>query len=443
MAGFDGIDVFWALEQLVNKSLVVVDRLGGDLVRYRFLESIRQYARDKLFEAGEGENLRDRHADYFVTFTQEAEPHLDERDMMLWVRRLRQEMDNLRSVMTWTLEERPELALRLTGVLFPQQAFWISPREANSWLSETIARTRPIFEEDDTKISTNDFIKVLIALGNTYNTQGEKANARSIFKEAISLARRFEEKRLLAYAIAANMFGVIFRMTPELVSEGEEAIEISRAEKLPIELARNLTSMGGHYIISGEIEKGESYVAEAMQIQKGIGNPRQVALTLEARWGLQLVKGDRLGGKEFILASIEKFEELGSQSGINRNRSRLAHILRYEGKIEDAEALYCNTILAWQEQGAPTAVAHQLECFAFLAIAQGEHQRAARLIGAAHAARERLNSHSDAPWEIAELDGALETLADAVGEGQRDQAIAEGGEMSLDRAVLYALGTEK
>jgi predicted ATPase len=96
VAGFDGLDTFEGLEQLANKSLVVVDRLEGAQVRYHLLESIRQYARDRLFEAGEGEALRHHHAAYFAVLILEAYHQVMGRDMLVWLKLVRQELDNMR-----------------------------------------------------------------------------------------------------------------------------------------------------------------------------------------------------------------------------------------------------------------------------------------------------------------------------------------------------------
>jgi len=121
-------------------------------------------------------------------------------------------------------------------------------------------------------------------------------------------------------------------------------------------------------------------------------------------------------------------------------RSDLAHIVRREGNLTEAEAYYRRNILGWQERGQLPAVAHQLECFAFLAIAHGQPAHAARLLGAATAARERLLAFSTKPVEVAERAQALEQLAAAMGAAERDLVMAEGQLITLDDAVLLALG---
>jgi predicted ATPase len=92
------------LTQLVNKSLVLVQDRDGQ-ARYRMLETIRQYARDRLLGSGEQEQIRDRHLDFFCNLVEEAEPHLRGPEQVAWFNRLESEYDNLRAALEWSLED--------------------------------------------------------------------------------------------------------------------------------------------------------------------------------------------------------------------------------------------------------------------------------------------------------------------------------------------------
>jgi hypothetical protein len=113
--------------------------------------------------------------------------------------------------------------------------------------------------------------------------------------------------------------------------------------------------------------------------------------------------------------------------------------LRRNGKLQEALPLYRETIKVWQEEGSLPALAHQLECFGYMAITNGDHEHAARLLGRAEATREELNTPSTDPLEISEMEQAMTQLAGAMGEVERDRVMAEGSEMSMDEAVALAL----
>src|SRR6185503_7921923 len=111
---FDVLDV---LTQLVNKSLAVPDRESDDEPRYRLLETIRQYARERLLEAGGSDKVRERHLDYYLNLAERAEPELRGPNMVQWLDRLKVELDNIRTALEWALETNAEAALRMASSL--------------------------------------------------------------------------------------------------------------------------------------------------------------------------------------------------------------------------------------------------------------------------------------------------------------------------------------
>ena len=115
--GVEEDNILDLLSGLVEKSLVVARERQESGVRYRMLEPVRQYAREKLEEHGEGEEARLRHATFFLTLAKEAEPRLQGPEDTMWLERLESEHDNMRAALSWALEsEEAELALRLGGL---------------------------------------------------------------------------------------------------------------------------------------------------------------------------------------------------------------------------------------------------------------------------------------------------------------------------------------
>jgi predicted ATPase/class 3 adenylate cyclase len=137
-----GIDVLGVLTQLVNKSLVAVDEQGAE-ARYRLMETIRQYAREKLLDAGEAERARDRHLEFFLQWTEATEPRLFGAEIIAGLDQLEIEQDNLRAALEWALDPThgdPVAALRLVAVLY---FFWgrrTSVTEGRQWAQTALAR---------------------------------------------------------------------------------------------------------------------------------------------------------------------------------------------------------------------------------------------------------------------------------------------------------------
>ena len=103
------LDLLW---QFVNKSLVIAEGAQRDRVRYRLLETIRQYAREKMSDFCDTDCVWDRHLDYFVRLAERAEPELRGPQQVVWLNRLKDEMDNLHAALDWSLEDYVEAGLR-------------------------------------------------------------------------------------------------------------------------------------------------------------------------------------------------------------------------------------------------------------------------------------------------------------------------------------------
>jgi tetratricopeptide (TPR) repeat protein len=177
---------------------------------------------------------------------------------------------------------------------------------------------------------------------------------------------------------------------------------------------------------------------EVIEITRRIDNPRDAGiLAMQATMAKQ--QGDLEEARRTILPAIENYKRLKHRRGVLMGQSALAHLLRRQGEYREAETYYRQSIIGWQELGQLPAVAHQIECLAYIAIAYGDHERAAKLLGAARSSREQLNALSDDPLEIEELALAMDQIAEAMGKEERDRAMAEGSLMNLDDAVQIAV----
>jgi predicted ATPase/DNA-binding SARP family transcriptional activator len=129
------------LTQLVDKSLVLAEEQDKE-ARYRLLETVRQYGREKLIEAGEVEVVSKRHLDWYLSLAERSEPELRRPNQIVWFKRLEVERDNLRAALAWSLEsEEVEAGLRLAGAL---RWFWFvrgCMSEGREWLEGMLSRS--------------------------------------------------------------------------------------------------------------------------------------------------------------------------------------------------------------------------------------------------------------------------------------------------------------
>jgi len=139
--GVEVDDILDVLSGLVGKSLIVAGERQQSGVRYRMLEPVRQYAREKLEEGGKAEEVRRRHATFFLALAEEAEPRLRTPEDVEWLERLEREHDNTRATLSWALKKgEAELALRLGGAL---GSFWQAHghwSDGRKWLEGALAQ---------------------------------------------------------------------------------------------------------------------------------------------------------------------------------------------------------------------------------------------------------------------------------------------------------------
>jgi predicted ATPase/class 3 adenylate cyclase len=442
VTGFDPLDeleVFDLLEQLINKSLVTVQHPPEGEARYGMLESIHQYAQNKLFEAGEGEILRNRHMDHFVALVDSFDQNGLGPEYSTWMKRFALEGDNLRAVFEWIAEDRPGLTLRFTGKLLQYDSIWINYREARSWLELAIEQARNLLDENNTAIQMTDFIRALRSQGWLLVTHGDMIDGHSILDESIQLARKFDEYHLLAIALGMKAQAMVSSVTWEVIDQLEEVIALSRRNGYGIELIFVLFSAGQAYLIKGDSEKGQRYITEVIDLVEKLDGLFMKSWVYYAQAVMAQMTQEIAESEKYYSLAADTNEKLGDQRMAATCRSELAHLYRHEGRNDEAAAIYRQTILTWQEQGHHAAVAHQLECFAYLAITWDEFKNAAQLLGAAQIARERLNSLSTDEKEIAEREDAMRRLGVELGVDELDRLIKKGGLMSLDEAVAFAL----
>ena len=432
----DEFDVVDGLEQLINKSLVVVRYPAEGEARYSMLESIRQYAQDKLFEAEEGEILRNRHVEHFLALINVYSETGIKSDYFAWMARFSLEADNLRAVMGWIAEDYPQLALHFTGIALQYDPYWIPYREARSWLEPIIDHNRKLLEDSPENVDRTDFIRALQALGWLLVTHGEMISGHSILDECIRLADQSGEFELFAFAVGMKAQALVSNVPEEMIEQLDQIIEICRQNKDEFLLLMTLFSAGQAHVLNGHLDVGQAYLTEVIQLMANYDMPLIKPWAYIAQALLARSSSNWADAEQFFLLAIEGNV---NQRMIATARSELAHLYRHENRLDEALYLYHQTIISWQEQGHLSAVTHQLECFAYLSIALGQFNRAARLLGAAGQARQRLNALSTEPQELSDLEMAMTHLAEVMGQTERDTCLAEGAGLSLDEAVLLAL----
>jgi predicted ATPase len=430
------------LIRLVDKSLVVVEEAAGE-TRYSRLETIRQYAREKFAETDEVETIRDRHLAYYVQFSECAEEHFQSRESNLWSSRLEAEQDNLRAALEWGLARNPDSALRIVGAL---RYFW----STGGYTAEGFQWTQQALERVDAAATPEGLglperltakAKALVALAWAYQSQGDNENGRRVAEQSVALYRRGAnpDKRGLASALTVLAQTLYFLgARDEARAHLQEGLALARAANdAHSEIWALSILVRVMAVLYGDLDTARRYAEE------GIRRSREAGfhfMTSVLSYNLGLIAAQRLDGVEGRLRfeeAIAAFQESRAHFNTLLAKSDLAHLERNLGNHARALELYRETIIAFRDVSQRGAVAHQLECFAFIAIAQKQLDRAVRLFGAAEAWREQ-GGTSMTPLEQTEYQQQVQFVRAHLDPQSLNKTWAEGRALTLEQAIQYA-----
>ena len=435
------LDVLDLLTQLVNKSLATMDE-EGDEPRYRLLETVRQYARDKLMESGEVEQMRNRHLDYFVQLAEYAEQELLEASALHWINRLEAESDNLRTAFEWGMEINVVAVLKMAHSL---QYFWYRrgyETEGRKWIGQALEQIQslPAVEGDPARQRMIVTAKAWQAVSFLASSQGDFSNATLASRKCEELARQVGDKRLLATVLA---FGASSKMMSGDLAYADsvldEVVGIAHEADDSFALSISYGMIGLNMLLNDrDPAKGNEYVSKGLALLKDTPHHFWQTMLLFGLGMAARFQGRFDEARERFKPLLEVFHEMGDQHRACMIHSECAHMQRLEGHHDQAASMYRETILEWQRLGHRAAVANQLECFAFIAKVNEQPERAIKLLGAAEKLREIINIPMS-ELEQVEYDREVADLKANMGEKKFTTLWAEGRSMTMEAAIEFAL----
>ena len=463
------------MTQLVNKSLVISKRVQGQEARYRMLETIRQYASERLLKARKAEQLRNRHLDFFLHWAEQAGPRVRGSQQLEWLSKIEAENDNLRVALEWSLTqvEYGEANLRLVGALF---LFWKdrgSPNEGRAWLLRALAnpaapltgaaRAQALYadgflahcQSDTTaRARLEESISLwracgprgktglayaLSELGEEMRWRGDPAVARSLANEAIALFREQAERWGLAYTLSA--LGMAIRDQGDFAlarSVINESVALWRDLGEQGELGVSIRFLGLVALRQGDYEVARGHFADYLTISRRLGNEGAVAWALLDLGEAMLNLGDRVQAQSLIEESFRIFRDLDSTYGIALCLYDSGLLAGLEGDNEHAAIFFEQGLTLAPTTGPIWYRAGVLMGLAGVAAAAGKARRAARLLGAADTQLEAGASY----WNAAEsryIERAVASAVAQMGEDAFEEAYADGRAMTFEQAADYAL----
>jgi predicted ATPase/class 3 adenylate cyclase/Flp pilus assembly protein TadD len=388
-------EILQLLAQLVDKSLLIADRFGIEM-RYRMLETIGEFGRERLRESGEESAVRDRHTKFFLALAERAEPNLHGPNQARWLARLETEHDNLRAALDWSmLQGAAETGLRLANALW---WFWYVRgyyAEGRAWFDLALSQAAE---------ATPLRAKALGGAGYLATYQGDYPAAGRFLGESLALARAREDKPGVAQA---------------------------------------LKSLGGLAWFRGHFEDATTLFDDSLRLFRELNEHYNVGIVLNNLGTLATLRGEFALARTRLQESLAISRQLGDKQHIALAASNLGVIALREGEYTAARTLFRESLLLDRDLGDKRSICAELEEIGLLAAALKRPRRAARLLAAAEALREAIGapltmstrSHVDYDRRIAEVQSGLPPAEFAA-------VWNDGRAMGTARAIDYALSDE-
>ena len=462
-------DVLDLLTQLVNKSLVVVmEHSQGRETRYRMLETIRQYAREKLLEAGSSEIIRDKHLAYFVKLVEQAEPELYRSNQVFWFNKLDDELDNLRMAMEWALVANVESGLQIASIPW---RFWNAhgyPGDLGEWFKQLLERY----------ITTDILHARALAVYSIWHFQrGNFPETIRLAGQSLQMARRLSDRQTEAFSL--NFLGA-FNMLQGNVGEGMSLLEeslaiyrtlgdkIGQADTLrfltvvnrghpeyladfikeAIRLYRELDDLSGITIClmslarltmwQGDFSAPAPMLDEAIMTSRQLGSQASEVEALLAYGTLAYWRGDYEGAMAFYEEAIGMSEKIGDRFQNLWGRVHKAYVVLRQGDIQKARALFKDNIKTISEASLIIPLVYAIEGLASLHVNQNQPERAAQLFAWADAMREKIGDPRP-PVEQASIEKDLAAVHSKLDDAEFTRLTAEGRTMTMEQAIALAL----
>jgi predicted ATPase len=375
-----------SLASLVDKSLT---RRSAD--RFSMLETIRQFAQERLAEQDDVRDLQRRHALHYLALAERAEPDLRGPAQRSWLKRLELDHDNLRAALSWSEEAgAAEVGLRLAAALW---RFWRVHHLSEG--SRVLERLLKMDEPGRPSLRT----RVLLGASRLAMDEGDLERTIARANEALTAARASGSAREIAAATEnLGLMMMVTGSTNSALALLEDSIARFRALGDPVGTADALNNLANALLAAGDTGKAVEFGEEALALQRDVGNALGMAFVLNT----------------------------------------LGYVALHDGQLELSRSRLEESLVLFQELGDLSRIGDTLEGLAQVAAGHGDDRRAVMLWAAGDSFRAGAGKHME-PLQTALHEDALSRARTRMGESAFAVAWVEGAALAPEDAVSYAL----
>lgn len=380
-------DILHFMATLIEKSIIGAQTQQRE-TRYSMLAMLREYASERLVEAGEAEQLRARHLRHFAGLAERLQPLLRGHDSGIWRDCIERDNDNLRAALQWSLEHGDRAdGLRLAGAL---EGYWRMRGQLTDWRHwlDSVLAAGPVER-------SRPRARALFGAGRLAWGQGDLSRATELTEGALEIFRDL-----------GDQWGV----------------------------ARSLMEIGLHSVARGEIERAAVLANESHSLSREIGDDYALGYALILQAVVAEQSGDRPKAEQLFKECLVVRRRIGHKFGIVNALRSLGNMALRQHRFVEAKEYYRESMsIAWEAQEI-YVLPSSLEGLAAVAAATGSPEHAARLFGAARRMRELLAVPPPA-WERSIVDDSCLSLAGLLGTTDLASFLEQGWAMTFEQAI--------
>jgi non-specific serine/threonine protein kinase len=424
----DATTVLDLLSSLADSSLLASEEGVGGAARYRLLESLRQYGRERLAERGEDELACGRHASHFASLAERAESELEGPEQGLWLDRLEEEHENFRAAIQWTLDTADaDLGLRIVCGLW--RFWWV-----HGHLSEGRDRFGAVLAMSEAHADRSLRAKALLGAGRMSYEVADYDASRAFHEEALAIRRLIGDRPGIAMSLV-NL-GIVAH------GQGDHALARTRyLESLALQeelgnrrgVAICLNNLGRLANELGELDDGAAHFARSLEIRRSLDDRRGMSISLEGLGDAYFQRGDYAASQEFYARSLEIQRALGDRQGTAESLLRLSIMAAEEGRCDEARGMIREALDTLIEINDRLRLADALDACVPLAWAESDGERSLRLASAGRGFRESAGLPRS-PAEERRIRKLVDHIEQALGSGGR-RASESGRRLTFEEAI--------
>jgi predicted ATPase/DNA-binding CsgD family transcriptional regulator len=419
------------IASLVDKSLLRQVNTSDAETRCYMLETVRQYALERLAGSGDLDAVRARHAAHFLELAEAAEPELTGPRQVLWLEVLEREHDNLRAALRWCIDQRDmEMAARLGGAVW---RFWSVrgfPREGRDWIAEMLRALEGVHSEIHAR--------VLAGAGRLAFDQGDYTAARALYEQSLDIRRRLGSADAIARSL--GHLGDVAHQTGDYRAAQalfEQSLAMLRSLNDAQGVAEELDKLGLTVRCLGDYAQARMLYEEALAISRELGDRTREAQILNNLGRVAYYQSDFPRSLRLHQDSLAIRREVGDRRGIATSLCDLGDAAQQVGDFAWARTLREESLALWLQLEDPWGLAYILEGFAEYAAVVGQPDLVVQLVSAATILRDSIHAPRS-PGSAERIQHLVDTATRRLGRQASADAWRTGQRLTNEEAAGLA-----